>query len=247
MLPKGMAGEHAVIERLLQSLGVRRRQDPFAHLEGPGEAGADWFQARIMGSCKRGACPLCEAYESGLVDYLFWLPVNLRDADFFLSLCKDGGFCTRHLDQIIVFLHDFPYGQVRLFAFLHMLLEERGPAPRRFCHLCNTMSDSQRLYAAVLANLMSGENAGIDTDALASCLCEPHRRAMAGNAIAGRRGARHQAIALHGPGIRKKAELERALEEVVRGFHLMHIEELKNKLQVCDHLLRKAIDQQQTH
>lgn len=236
--PKPGREEGSAVEQLLTSIGVRRRTDPFAHLAGDGEGGDGWLRARIDECVSRGVCPICDARRSGLSDFLFWLPANLRDADYSLSLLACGGFCPEHLDTVMTHLRGFPYSQVRLFTMVRMLLEEGRFAMGRSCHLCRTLEDSRQAYEQALRDRFA---AAKEEGSPAACLCPRHARTF-GRALA-MNGSEHvgEQVMFPGLGKRRRASLTRALDEIAAGFHNMEMSELKGRLGACESLLREAM------
>ena len=237
--PKPGREEGSMVEQLLASIGVRRHQDPFAHLAGDGEDASGWLQARIGACLGKGACPVCDALRSSLADFRFWLPSNLRDADYFLSLRSSGGFCPGHLDAVMTYLRDFPYSQVRLFTLLRMLIEEGRFASGRSCRLCRTLEESRKAHEQALLDRFA-----VEKDAAAravSCLCRRHAGTF------GRAIPTGESVYLGEKAVfpklerRRKAALMQALEEIAAGFHVMETSALKERLGVCESLLREAM------
>jgi hypothetical protein len=243
MHPRARRTEGSAVEQLLASIGVHRHADPFAHLAGRENDASDWVRMRIMDCSRRGACPLCAALESSLSDYLYWLPINLRDADYFLYLHRQGGFCPDHLDPVMTSLHKFPYGQVRLFALLKMLLEEGRMATSRSCHLCRTLEQTRQVYMAAAGDLLSPAGGAREARALASCLCPQHAASLEAGpkAAAGERESRRRQGAFQDLGRHRKAAVFAALDEITREFHNMGPDELRKKLDACEALLRRAM------
>ncbi len=238
MHPRPGKEEGSVVEQLLSSIGVRRRPDPFAHMAGGGEGADGWLRARIDECVSKGVCPICDACRSGLADFLFWLPANLRDADYFLSLLSAGGFCPVHLDAAMAYLRDFPYSQVRLFTLVRMLIEEGRFATGRSCDLCRALEESRQAYEQALRDRFA---AAKEEGSPASCLCPRHARTF-GRALA-MKGSEHvgEQVMFPGLGKRRKADLTRALDEIAAGFHTMETSELKIRLEACESLLREAM------
>jgi len=241
MPPRANRVERSAAEQLLTTFGVRRHPDPFAYLTVDETSGSDWFQARIMGCLQRGVCPLCESQESGMSDYLFWLPANLRDADYFLSLYGGGGFCSIHLDVVMTYLRKFPYGQVRLLILERMLVEEGRFATKLSCHLCRTLEQSQQVYTDAFNDRLRSLEGTNESEALASRLCLRHAKALDSSVPLKRSKSEQETGALYDLGRQQKAVLVRALDEISSEFHRMSIHELRNKLDACESLLRKAI------
>jgi hypothetical protein len=226
---------------MLESIGVRRRPDPFAHLAGRENGASGWLQARIEDCLRRGLCPLCDARDSSLSDYLFWLPANLRDADYFLSLYEKGGFCPEHLKLAMASLRRFPYGRVRLFTLQRMLLEEGRFASNRSCHLCRTLEQTQQAYKAALMDICASAGGARDSKALTSCLCRSHAEPLQAALPAARSGWEPKPRKLKGMERRGKPALIRALNEITRDYHSMNRRELESKLDRCEALLREVI------
>ncbi len=238
MRPRPGQEEGSVVEQLLASMGVRRRPDPFAHLSGQGENATGWLRARIDACVGSGVCPLCDARRSSLSDFLFWLPANLRDAQYFLSLLAGGGFCPDHLDAAMAHLRDFPYSQVRLFALMRMLLEEGRFATSRSCHLCRALEESRQAYEQALKDRCDAVK---DTGSPKSCLCPRHARTFGRALSAGGGIYVGEKEMFPGLGGSRRAALMRSLEEIAQGFHAMEMSELRRRLGACESLLREAM------
>jgi hypothetical protein len=222
-------------------MGVRRHPDPFAHLAGDGKSGSDWFQAMVAQSLKEGLCPLCQVQDSSLSDYLFWLPENLRDADYFLSLHAWGGFCPDHLALVMTYLRKFPYSQVRLFMLLKMVLEEGNFASTRSCHLCRSLKESQQTYGDAFKGLLGSLEDAKEAEVLTAHLCRRHAHSLARGASPDSSRTEYERGAPRELGRRQKTALIHALGEIESGFHRMDIHELRNRLETCESMLREAI------
>lgn len=238
MYPSSRGEERSLVGQLLSSIGVRRRPDPFAHLTGEGAGEAGWLGSMIEECLGKGVCPICEAHRSGISDFLYWLPANLRDADYFLSLLSASGFCPVHLDAAMAYLRDFPYSQVRLFAMVRILLEEGRFATARSCYLCRALEESRLACEQALEERFAASKSA---HSLTSCLCPRHARAFGRAFPAGGAMYAGERAVFPGLGKHRRDTLAKSLEEIATGFHTMETSELRRRLRACESLLREAM------
>ncbi len=231
----------STLSGLLRMMGFSRRDDPFGQLLEQERANSGWFHAVIDSCLEHEACLFCEVSQSSLSNYLFWLPVNLRDAGFIKSLYTQGGFCPFHLKLVMLSLRDFPYSQVRFFMLLKQLLE-KGVFPSKYhCHLCATLKGSLNAYRFAIDSLLNSPEESRRAETLVSNLCCRHAEYLRKDGCDDTREHEDNKRISAEEKRLWKAELLKTIGEISEEFHRMSSEELRRKLMRCETMVLKAI------